>query len=65
MPSGEVPEADALEQHQPTDFDDDTDADTRLDTAYLSTTDREANEADLLEQAFVVPIPDDERDADY
>ena len=61
MPSDEVPEADAVEQHQSADFDDDTD----IDTPYLSTTDREANEADLIEQAYVVPVPDDEREVGY
>jgi hypothetical protein len=61
MPSYEVPEADAVEQHQSADFDDDTD----IDTPYLSTTDREANEADLIEQAYAVPVPDEEREVGY
>ncbi|MDT5348819.1 MAG: hypothetical protein QOH91_2106 [Mycobacterium sp.] len=60
-PSDEVPEADAVEQHQSADFDDDTDT----DTPFLSTTDREANEADLIEQAYAVPVPDDEREVGY
>lgn len=62
IPSDEVPEADAVEQHQSADFDDD---DTSMDAPYLSTTDREANEADLIEQAYIVPVPDDERDVGY
>jgi hypothetical protein len=61
-PSDDVPEADAVEQHQSADFDDDSGD----DTPYLSTTDHEADEADLIEQSFVVvPVPDDERDAGY
>lgn len=64
MPSDEVPEADAVEQQQPADFADDTDLDTELDTPYLSTTNREANEADLIEQSLDVPVADDERDVD-
>ena len=59
--SDDVPEADALEQQQAADFDDDTDMDSR----YLDTTDREADEADLIEQAMVVPAPDDEREVGY
>lgn len=62
--SDDVPEADAVEQQQPADFDDDTDA----EIPYLNTegfADREANEADLIEQAFVVPTSDDERDPGY
>lgn len=61
MPSDEVPEADAVEQQQPADFPYDTD----LDTPDLTTTNREANEADLIEQALEVPVPDDERDLGY
>jgi len=61
MPSDEVPEADAVEQQQLAEFPDDTD----LDTAYLSPTNHEANEADLIEQALEVPVSDDERDVDY
>ena len=61
MPSDEVPEADAVEQQQLAEFPDDTD----LDTPYLSTTNHEANEADLIEQALEVPVSDDERDVDY
>ncbi|MGB9304256.1 MAG: hypothetical protein ACLPXZ_13010 [Mycobacterium sp.] len=58
--SAEVPEADAVEQHRPADFDDET----GLDTADLSMADRDANEADVIDQATVVAEPDDEWDID-
>ena len=54
-PDDIVPEADAAEQRQALDAEDDT----GLDTAYLDAADREANEADVIEQAFVVPADDD------
>jgi hypothetical protein len=49
-----------MEQHQAADSDDDT----GLDTAYLSAdaTDRDANEADVIEQAFIVHAADDDWD---
>jgi hypothetical protein len=61
-PDDVVPEADAAEQQQAVDSDDDG----GLDTAYLNAdaTDREANEADVIEQAFIVPT-DDEWDDDH
>jgi hypothetical protein len=61
-PDDVVPEADAAEQRQAVDSDDDA----GLDTAYLNTgaTDRDANEADVIEQAFIVPT-DDEWDDDH
>ncbi|WP_197516416.1 hypothetical protein, partial [Mycobacterium sp. E2497] len=46
FPSDEAPEGDAAEQLQPVDFDDEA----GLDTEYLTTADREANEADVIEQ---------------
>ncbi|MCW2661399.1 MAG: hypothetical protein JWP83_2551 [Mycobacterium sp.] len=56
-PDDEVPEADAAEQQQAADSDDDT----GLDTTYLDAAiDRDANEADVIEQAFIVPAADDE-----
>jgi hypothetical protein len=58
--SNEVPEADALEQRQPTQFDNETGS----ELADLSTMDREANEADVIDQATVVAEPDDEWDLD-
>jgi hypothetical protein len=54
-PDDAVPEADALEQSQSADF---TEA-TGLDTAALSVGDRDANEADVIEQAYEVADPDD------
>jgi hypothetical protein len=61
-PDDVVPEADAAEQRQAVDSDDDA----GLDTAFLNAdaTDREANEADVIEQAFIVPT-DDEWDDDH
>ncbi|MFY2860737.1 hypothetical protein ACOJVU_13390 [Mycobacterium sp. THU-M104] len=57
VPDDEVPEADAQEQRQPVDADDEA----GLDTTYLSAVaaDRDANDADVLDQAFVVPTDDD------
>lgn len=57
VPDDEVPEADAQEQRQLVDADDEA----GLDTAYLSAdaTDRDANDADVLDQAFIVPADDD------
>ncbi|ORB85936.1 hypothetical protein B1987_21620 [Mycobacterium kansasii] len=60
-PQDQVPEADAADQHRPVDFDDEA----GLDTAYLSdAADREANEADVIDQAYVVPLSDDDSDLD-
>jgi hypothetical protein len=58
VPDDGVPEADAVEQQQAIDFDDDA----GLDTTYLNAdaTDRDANEADVIEQAFIVPAADDD-----
>jgi hypothetical protein len=63
FPDDEVPEADAVEQHQAADFDDEA----GLDTAYLTAdaTDRDANEADVVDQAFIVPAADDDWDDDH
>jgi hypothetical protein len=62
-PDDEVPEADAAEQLQAIDSDDDA----GLDTTYVNAgaTDRDANEADVIEQAFVVPAADDEWGDDH
>ncbi len=53
-PQDEIPEADAVEQGRAVDFDDEA----GLDTAYLSggAGDRDASEADVVDQAFVVPV---------
>lgn len=55
FPSDEAPEGDAAEQQQPVDFDDEA----GLDTEYVTAADREANEADVIEQAYVVPTEDE------
>ena len=61
-PDDGVPEADAAEQRQVVDSDDHG----GLDAAYLNAnaTERDANEADVIEQAFIVPT-DDEWDDDH
>ncbi len=56
FPIDEAPEGDAMEQQQPVDFDDEAGVDTDYVTAAA---DREANEADVIEQAFIVPAEDD------
>ncbi|HTZ13880.1 MAG TPA: hypothetical protein VMC78_09690 [Mycobacterium sp.] len=58
----EVPVADAVEQQQPDALDVD---DAGLDAEYVA--DRlqtDANTVDVIDQAIVVPLPDDERDGD-
>lgn len=55
FPIDEAPEGDALEQQQSVDSDDEV----GLDTEYLSAAERDANEADVIEQAFIVPSDDD------
>ncbi|BBY41393.1 hypothetical protein MMAN_55270 [Mycobacterium mantenii] len=55
FPIDEAPEGDAAEQLRPADSDDET----GLDTEYLAAGDREANEADVIEQAYVVSTEDD------
>jgi hypothetical protein len=53
----ETPEADAVEQHRVADLGDQT----GLDAAQMQDArDRDANEADLVDQATVVPIPEDQ-----
>ncbi len=58
FPIDDAPEGDAVEQQQPVDSDDEA----GLDTDYLAARDREANEADVIEQAFIVPADDDWND---
>lgn len=59
FPVDEAPEGDAVEQSRPIDFDDET----GLDTDYVAAAaDREANEADVIEQAYIVPTEDDRDD---
>ncbi|BCO37249.1 hypothetical protein BMW24_016930 [Mycobacterium heckeshornense] len=57
LPADEAPEADAIDQHHPVDGGDEVE----LDTDYVSgISDRDANEADVIDQATVVPLPDDD-----
>ncbi|MGZ4583190.1 MAG: hypothetical protein ACXVYI_02320 [Mycobacterium sp.] len=58
FPIDDAPEGDAVEQQQPVDFEDQT----GLDTEYLTAADRDANEADVIEQAFIVPAEEDWND---
>jgi hypothetical protein len=58
FPVDEAPEGDAVEQSRPIDSDDET----GLDTDYVAARDREANEADVIEQAYIVPTEDDRDD---
>lgn len=57
VPGDEVPDADAAEQQQVVDLDDEIE----LDTAYLEgdLADRDANDADVLDQAIIVPVAND------
>ena len=58
----DVPAADAVEQHQPADV---SVEDAGLDTRYVANlSQRDANPADVIDQAIIVPIPDDDRDVD-
>lgn len=55
----EAPEADAMKQRLVTD----ADYETGLDTTQVDTLgDRDANEADVIDQAIVVPVPEDDHD---
>lgn len=59
VPPDEAPEADAVEQRLVIDADDETGLDaTQLDAL----SDRDANEADVIDQAIVVPVPEDDHD---
>jgi hypothetical protein len=58
LPIDEAPEGDAVEQLRPADSDDEA----GLDIDYVSAGDREANEADVIEQAYVVSAEDDRDD---
>lgn len=55
-PQDEIPEADAVEQGRAVDFDDEA----GLDNLSGGAGDRDASEADVVDQAFVVPVADDE-----
>lgn len=59
FPVDEAPEGDAVEQSRSVDSDDET----GLDTDYVAAArDRDANEADVIEQAYIVPTEDDRDD---
>ncbi|ETB55638.1 hypothetical protein O981_02700 [Mycobacterium avium 10-5560] len=55
FPIDEPPEGDVAEQQRPVDTDDET----GLDTEYVSAGDREANEADVIDQAYIVSTEDE------
>lgn len=55
--SDEAPEGDAVEQLRPVDDDQ-----AGLDTDYITAADRDANEADVIEQAYIVPTEDEWED---
>ncbi|OBG74274.1 hypothetical protein A5714_23750 [Mycobacterium sp. E2462] len=55
FPADEAPEGDAVEQLQPVDPDDEV----GLDVGYVNAGEREANEADVIEQAYVVSGEDE------
>ncbi len=58
----DVPAADGAEQLQPADG---SVEDAELDTRHLANViQRDANPADVIDQAIIVPIPDDDRDVD-
>ncbi|CAM4169409.1 hypothetical protein MB901379_01239 [Mycobacterium basiliense] len=60
-PHDAVPEADAADQRLEAGFDDEA----GLDTTYLSNArERDANEADVIDQAYIVPPQDDDLDID-
>jgi hypothetical protein len=56
----DVPVADAVEQHQPADA---SVEDAGLDTEQVADLlQRDANPSDAIDQAIIVPLPDDDRD---
>jgi hypothetical protein len=58
----DVPVADAIEQHQPADA---SVEDAGLDTEQIADLlQRDANPFDAIDQAIIVPLPDDDRDGD-
>jgi hypothetical protein len=58
----EIPVADAVEQHQPTDL---SAEDAGLDPEHLTDLlQRDANPSDVIDQAITVPLPDDDRSGD-
>jgi hypothetical protein len=58
----DIPAADAAEQHQPAhDSAEDAGLDSRCVADLLQ---RDANPSDVIDQAIIVPLPDDDRDTD-
>ena len=58
----DVSAADAAEQHQPADI---SVEDAGLDRGYVTNLlERDANPSDVIDQAIIVPLPDDDRDVD-
>ena len=58
----DIPRADAAEQHQPADV---SAEDAGLDTGHVANLlQRDANPADVIDQAIIVPMPDDDRDVE-
>lgn len=58
----DVPAADAAEQHQPADL---CAEDAGLDPESVANLlQRDANPADVIDQAIIVPMPDDDRDVE-
>ena len=58
----DVPVADAIEQRQPADA---SVEDAGLDTEQVADLlQRDANPSDAIDQAIIVPLPDDDRDGD-
>jgi hypothetical protein len=58
----DVPVADAIEQHQPADA---SVEDAGLDTEQIADLLQcDANPSDAIDQAVIVPLPDDDRDRD-
>ena len=55
----EAPETDAMEQRLVIDAEDETGLDT---TQVDALCDRDADEADVIDQAIVVPVPEDDHD---
>lgn len=56
----EAPERDAMEQRLVIDAEDEAGLDT---TQVDGLCDRDANEADVIDQAIVVPVPEDDHDS--
>ena len=58
----DIPAADAAEQHQPAhDSTEDAGLDSRCVADLLQ---RDANPSDVIDQAIIVPLPDDDPDTD-